>query len=91
MKEPNWDHILIRTKDVLILSASVIAIVLWLGDFWGLPVKVQANEMSSQDYRQYKAQNEIFVQGLKKDIEYLKASAITQQGDIKEILRKVSL
>jgi len=47
--------------------------------------------MSSQDYRQYKAQNEIFVQGLKKDIEYLKASAITQQGDIKEILRKVSL
>lgn len=84
----NWDHLLMRLKDIVILSSAVVAIVLWLGDFWGLPSKVSANEMNVQDYKQYKAQNEVFVQGLKKDIDYLKQSIDRQQADIKEILRR---
>lgn len=91
MNGTQWDHLLIRLKDIVILGTAIIAMVLWVGDFWGLPSKVTANELSAHEYREYKAQNEVFVQGLKKDIEYLKEKSTEQSADIKEILRRIRL
>ena len=90
MNGKSWDHILIRLKDILILASAVIAIVLWVGDFWGLPSRVEAHEKTVLEYKVHKAQQDVFTAEIKKDIEHLKNESSKQSHNIEKILNKLN-
>lgn len=90
MEGRQWDHVLIRVKDVIIIGAAMIAIILWVGDFWGMPIRVEANEKSAQDYREYKAQQDIVITEIRKDIGYLRIESDKQSKTLYEILEKLN-
>lgn len=86
MSESTADHFLIKLKDVILLLISVGAIASWLLGMTTVPPRVEANEDNIKEIKVYMMTNEVFVNGLKKDIDAMRNDLV----EIKQILKRTA-
>lgn len=83
MNSKQGDHLLLKLKDVCLLLIAVGAIGSWAIGITQVPPKVEANESDIKDLKVYASNNEVFVQGLQKDIDSMKSDLSEIKGLLK--------
>jgi hypothetical protein len=85
------DNVLIRIKDICLLTIALGAIASWIVGVTQIPTRIEGNEArieynlnKIEKLTEYVLQNEIFVRGLSKDMDSIKS----ELHEIKTILKK---
>ena len=84
-----FDHVLIRIKDGALLLMSLGAILSWVIGVTQLPVRVEATEEKVKGIEIYMVRNEVFVNGLGKDIDYIKKEISSIASVIEKMDKKI--
>ncbi len=84
MNSKQGDHLLLKLKDVCLLLIAVGAIGSWVIGITQVPPKVEAHETDIKELKVYASNNEVFVQGLQKDINSMRSDL----SEIKHLLKR---
>lgn len=88
MNGESQDKVLWRIEHLIVIALGLAGLLGGAVGFFGLPGKVEANTNDIKTMKEYMSRNEVYVQKMAKDVQYINEKFVGLEKDIKEILRR---